>query len=228
GGIAGVSAAAFAAQAGARVVLLEREVVLSAHTTGRSAALYLSNYGPPQVRRLTVASRPFFDDPPDGFAATPLLSPRVQLWVGGSDDRELLAGLAEDGRRLDPTIRLVDGDEARRLCPVLRPEASVYGVLEPAAADIDVAALHAGFVRLLRSGGGVVATSSPVVAARWDGTAWSVQAGGQTYPCRALVDAAGAWGDAVAEAAGVRPVGLRPLRRTAATVRSEERRVGKE
>jgi D-arginine dehydrogenase len=218
GGIAGVSAAAFAAQGGAQVVLLEREPVLSAHTTGRSAALYLSNYGPAQVRRLTVASRAFFEAPPAGFASTPLLSPRGQLWVGGAADRDLLAGLADEGRALDPTIRFVDGDEVRRRCPVLRPEAAAYGVLEPGASDIDVAGLHAGFVRLLRAAGGVVTTSASLVAARRDGSAWSVETVGRTYACAVLVDAAGAWGDVVASAAGVRPVGLRPLRRTAATV----------
>jgi D-arginine dehydrogenase len=101
---------------------------------------------------------------------------------------------------------------------VLRPEAAAYGVLEPGASDIDVAALHAGCVRLLRAAGGAVTRSAPVVAARWDGAAWAVETPAGAYGCAVLVDAAGAWGDVVAAAAGVRPVGLRPLRRTAATV----------
>src|SRR5450631_2643547 len=94
GGIAGVSAAAFAAAAGASVTLVERESALSAHTTGRSAALYLANYGPAQTRRLTLASRSFLDDPPAGFAQGPLLSPRGLVWVGSDADVELLHEVA--------------------------------------------------------------------------------------------------------------------------------------
>jgi D-arginine dehydrogenase len=218
GGIAGASAAAHAAQAGASVVLLERERALSMHTTGRSAALYLANYGLDQTRLLTVASRAFLERPPDGFSETPLLSPRGQLWVGGAGDAGLVVEAAEAGRVLDASIRLVDGDEVRRLCPVLRPAFSAAGVLEPGASDIDVAALHAGYVRQLRSAGGTVRTSAPVERADGQGGSWTVEAGDESYVCGCLVNAAGAWGDVVAATAGVRPLGLRPLRRTALTV----------
>ena len=218
GGIAGVSAAAFLAASGASVTLLERERALSAHTTGRSAALYLSNYGHEQTRRLTLASRAFFDQPPDGFCDTPLLSARGMLSVGGEADVEVVRAIAADGRRLDPSITEVSGEEARRLCPVLRPEYSVAGVYEPGAADIDVAGLHGGFVRMLRQHGGQVRRAAPVVGVGRGGAGWQVSTGDQTYKCTSVVDAAGAWGDQVAALAGLAPVGLRPLRRTALTV----------
>ena len=218
GGIAGVSAAAFLAASGASVTLLERERALSAHTTGRSAALYLSNYGHEQTRRLTLASRAFFDQPPDGFCDTPLLSARGMLSVGGEADVEVVRAIAADGRRLDPSITEVSGEEARRLCPVLRPEYSVAGVYEPGAADIDVAGLHGGFVRMLRQHGGQVRRAAPVVGVGRGGSGWQVSTGDETYKCTSVVDAAGAWGDQVAALAGLAPVGLRPLRRTALTV----------
>ncbi|MGA7281536.1 MAG: FAD-dependent oxidoreductase, partial [Acidimicrobiia bacterium] len=44
GGMAGVSAAAHLAPHGS-VILLEAESTLAAHTTGRSAALFVVNYG---------------------------------------------------------------------------------------------------------------------------------------------------------------------------------------
>ncbi|MDP7382917.1 MAG: FAD-dependent oxidoreductase, partial [Acidimicrobiales bacterium] len=50
GGIAGVSAAARLAEQGASVVLVEAEATLAFHTTGRSAAQYLENYGNDEVR----------------------------------------------------------------------------------------------------------------------------------------------------------------------------------
>jgi D-arginine dehydrogenase len=218
GGIAGVSAAAFLAEAGASVAMLERETVLSMHTTGRSAALYLANYGMQQTRRLTLASRSFLEHPPEGFAEAPLLAPRGMLFVGGESDLPHLQQLAETGRVLDPDITELDGAEARRLCPVLRPEHSVAGVLEPGASDLDVAGLHAGFVRMLRRAGGVVHRSAEVVAIRRTATGWTVTTSAGEHPCDVVVDAAGAWGDVVATLAGLAPVGLRPRRRTAATV----------
>ena len=64
GGIAGVSIGYALAQRGLSVHLLEAEATLAYHTTGRSAAQYLETYGNALVRRLTIASRPFFADPP--------------------------------------------------------------------------------------------------------------------------------------------------------------------
>jgi D-arginine dehydrogenase len=218
GGIAGVSAAAFAAQAGASVTLLERESALSMHTTGRSAALYLANYGLAQTRRLTVASRAFLEQPPEGFAQAPLLAPRGLVWVGAESDLAELAAVAEESRRYDPDVTELSGEQVRALCPVLRPEHSAGGVLEPGASDLDVAALHAGFVRMLRAHGGTVLRSAAVVGIERSGAGWTVATADATFPCDRVVNAAGAWGDEVAALAGLAPLGLRPLRRTALTV----------
>src|SRR5579885_1715548 len=69
-GIAGASAAA-ALAADRRVAVLEAEAIAGYHTTGRSAATWIQNYGPPDARVLTRLSRAFLDNPPDGFASTP-------------------------------------------------------------------------------------------------------------------------------------------------------------
>ena len=218
GGIAGVSAGAFVAAGGASVVLLERESALSVHTTGRSAALYLANYGLEQTRRLTWAARAFLDAPPDGFADAPLMSQRGMVFVGSAADSVALHELAAAGRLLDPAITELDSAEVLRLCPVLRPELVAGGVLEPGASDLDVAALHGGFTRQLRAYGGVVVRSAEVVGLTARETGWRVMTTAGSYDCSQVIDAAGAWGDEVAGLAGVAPIGLRPLRRTVATV----------
>jgi D-arginine dehydrogenase len=87
-GIAGASIAYWLAPHGS-VLLLERESQPGYHSTGRSAALYMESYGPPQVRALTCASRAFFDHPPEGFAEHPLLTPRGALFYAGAALREL-------------------------------------------------------------------------------------------------------------------------------------------
>lgn len=66
-------------------MLIEAEGQLGHHTTGRSAALFSETYGNHAVRSLTVASRSFFERPPEGFDR-PLLTRR-----GGGDDAFLAA-----------------------------------------------------------------------------------------------------------------------------------------
>jgi len=218
GGIAGVSAAYELARAGASVIVLEREADLAHHTTGRSAAQYLENYGEEAVRRLTLASRPFFEAPPAGFADAPLLAPRPMLEVGGPDRRDAVADLARRGAAMVPSIRLVDRAEIAVLCPVLRPAAAAWGAYEPEALDLDVMALHQGYVRGLRAAGGEIARSAEVGSITPDGAAWALATAGRTVRAGLLVNAAGAWADELAVSAGVARVGLRPLRRTAFTV----------
>ena len=55
-GIAGSTAAA-ALAADRRVALIEAEEAAGYHSTGRSAALWILNYGPPDVRTLSGLSR---------------------------------------------------------------------------------------------------------------------------------------------------------------------------
>jgi D-arginine dehydrogenase len=218
GGIAGVSAAHFLAQEGAAVLVVEREPVLAHHTTGRSAALYMENYGSVPVRRLALASRPFLAAPPDGLADADLLSPRPALEVGGPGRAEELDRRAARGTDLVSGIQLLSPAEVVALCPVVRVEQISGGVLDPGSMDIDVMALHQAFVRGLRRAGGAVRTAAPVVALDRVGGNWRVRMPDGELTAPIVVNAAGAWGDQLAGLAGVRPVGLRPLRRTAFTV----------
>jgi len=216
GGIAGVSAA-YELAGRADVVLLEREGQLAHHTTGRSAAAYLETYGGVTVRRLTIASRRFFTDPPEALDAPPLLSPRPLLWIGRESRRPLLEEMATAGQALVPSVRLIDTEEARVLCPALRPEHAAVAMVEPDAMDIDVAALHQAYVRGTRQRGGEILRSSPVVGLHRADGGWLVETPSSSRRADVLVNAAGAWADELASLAGVRPIGLLPLRRTAFT-----------
>ncbi|HEX2381638.1 MAG TPA: FAD-binding oxidoreductase [Acidimicrobiales bacterium] len=214
GGIAGVSAA-YELAARADVVLLEREEQLAHHTTGRSAAAYLETYGSQTVRRLTIASRDFFTDPPAELESPALLSPRPLLWIGPESRRPALEAMATAGQALVPSVQLIDAEYARALCPVLRPEHAAAAMLEPDAMDIDVAALHQAYVRGARQRGGEILRSSPVNGLRRDRDGWTVDTPSTSVRGDVVVNAAGAWADELAIMAGVAPIGLQPLRRTA-------------
>ena len=218
GGIAGVSAAHFLASAGAQVTVLDQEPALAQHTTGRSAAMYLENYGSTPVRRLVLSSRSFLEAPPEGLTDAALLSPRPALEVGGPDDGDHLRERARTGAALVADIRFLTPQEAVETCPALRLEALGGAVLAPGCMDLDVMALHQAFVRGLRRAGGSVRTGAPVVGLERVPGGWRVHSPAGSITARIVVNAAGAWGDAVASMAGAAPVGLRPLHRTAFTV----------
>jgi D-arginine dehydrogenase len=195
--------------------LLEAESTLAYHSTGRSAALYFENYGAPANRALTTASRTFFDDPPSGLVDHPLLERRGAMWVGTpAQEASLRSHLADSelsrhpGRWLGPL-------QASAIVPVLRPEYLVGAVLEPEALDLDVAGLHQAFVRGLRATGGEIRHTNRVEGLKRTRERWSIAAGGTSIEADVVVNAAGAWADAIAVLAGAAPVGLEPRRRTA-------------
>ena len=84
GGIAGLSAAA-ALAAHAKVTVLEAEEQIGFHSSGRSATMLHYALGDRLVRALTLASRLFFDDPPDGLSEAPL-GRRTPVLVFARDD----------------------------------------------------------------------------------------------------------------------------------------------
>lgn len=227
GGIAGVSVAwALATEPdgrprpGVEVILVEQETTLAHHTTGRSAAQLIENYGATALRPLTTTSLPFFRNPPTGLVDSPLLIERALLTVGGPDQDDAVERTLAEGALANPTITEIDAVEARRHAPLLRESDDHRYILEPESADIDVAGLHQAFVRGFRAAGGEIATTTRLDTARPNGTGWSVETTIGPLLADVVVNAAGAWGDVVAEAAGVEPVGLMPLRRTAFMVRS--------
>jgi len=214
-GIAGASIAHWLAQRG-RVVVLERESQPGYHSTGRSAALFLESYGTPQVRALTLASRAFLERPPEGFADVPILGPRGSLVVANAEQLDALRKHWDVLRAISPRARQLDTAEARALVPVLREDVVAGAVYEPDAADIDVHGLHQGYLRGAKRRGGTVVTDAELVAlARRDATWHATLRDGTRFEAPIVVDAAGAWCDAVARLAGVAPIGLVPKRRSA-------------
>lgn len=215
GGIAGMSAAAALAAAGAKVTLLEAEAQLAHHTTGRSAAIYFENYGHPTVRALSKESRRYFESPPAGSVDGPLLSPRGALVVATPDHVANLRRQVAEGRSHGTHVLELSAREATDLVPVLNEDQVAFASYEPDAADMDVAAIHQSFVRTFRRDGGTIATGVRVTEMTHTGR-WNVtSASGDHFEAAVVVNAAGAWCDEIGSLAGARPLGLIPKRRTA-------------
>lgn len=213
-GIAGVSVAYFAAEY-ARVLVLEREPQPAMHSTGRSAAMFMESYGSAQVRSLTRASRPFLQQPPPGFADVPLVSPRGALTIGKASQVEELRALHARLHAEGCPAQLLSSAQAIARVPVLRPEAVALALLDPLAMDLDVHALHQGFLRGARSRGARLVCSAEVMRLASAAGQWQIDTTAGRFVARQVVNAAGAWVDELAARAAVLPIQIQPRRRSA-------------
>ncbi|HXQ42807.1 MAG TPA: FAD-binding oxidoreductase [Candidatus Udaeobacter sp.] len=213
-GMAGASAAYELAAFGSALVL-EQEERPGYHSTGRSAALYTETYGNRTVRALTTAGKGFYLRPPTGFAEHPLLAPRGVLLIARADQKAAMDGFMTEMKSLAGRVSRLDGAAARARVPVLRADYVAEAAFDPDAMDIDVHALHGGYLRGLKARGGQVIVDAGVGALARVSGGWQVESKAGQFRGRVIVDAAGAWADEVAGLAGAQPVGLVPKRRTA-------------
>ena len=204
-GIAGASVAAHLAET-RRVLVLEMEDRPGYHSTGRSAAAFEPNYGPAPIRALTRAARAYFD-------GGNFLTPRETLFFMAEGQEQALEQLlaAQQG------MREIGIAQAKAKFPLLQDGYARRAILDPGTADIDVDLLHQGYLRLLKSRGGTVICSEPVMALERQ-AAWTITTPHHKFSTRIIVDAAGAWGDHVAQLAGATPIGLQPKRRSIAVL----------
>lgn len=208
-GIAGLSAAARLARHG-RTVVCEAEAVPGVHASGRSAAFAHFDMDAPLVRALTAASLPLLEEP--GARRHPA------LFIGLEGQEADLARVEAGYREWAPVERL-SAQEAQALVPVLKTGADgiIGALLDPNGRKLDAHALLEGHRRALLQAGGLVATNAPVEAIRFAEGRWQIDTPGQSFAAKVVVNAAGAWADAIAGMAGVAPLGIRPLRRTVIT-----------
>lgn len=204
GGIAGTSAAGRLADLGS-VRLIEAEDALAYHASGRSAALFEESYGTPAVVALNHASRRYHE-------TTQVLSPRGFMVVGVKGDEEQLA---QDLAKMK--LEAISVDEACAHMPILNRDLLCGAGYHADAWDIDTDRLVQDFARKARQNGTIV-TGAKVTAVTRLTNGWQVETGKGVFSGHKLVNAAGAWVDEVAAMAKVKPIGIRPLRRSMARI----------
>jgi len=211
-GIVGASCA-YALAPTHRVLLVETESQPGYHTTGRSAALFEEAYGPRIIRQITRASRGFLEAPPSGFSEHPLMTPRGALFIAAAGkDASVEKGLAD---ALPGTVVEIDRQAALDLCPPLDPEWLDRALYDKAAMDMDVHAIHRGYLKGFKAAGGALVCDAELQGLDRAAGMWTLRTKAGTFRAAHVVNAAGAWADRVAGLAGVRKVGIVPKRRTA-------------
>ena len=218
GGIAGLSAASVLSRHG-KVTVLEAETQIGFHSSGRSATMLHYALGDPLVRALTLASRAFFEDPPPGFSDAPLGQRKAVLIHAREEE---LGALDELQAAIAPFAELerVGEQGILDLCRVIRTGegGAVAALADRNGIRLDPHALLQGHARALRERGGEVVTAARAHSIVRSGNLWQVTTErGDSFSAPILINAAGAWADALAALGGVGPLGLQPLKRTIIT-----------
>lgn len=216
-GIAGASLAAALAPH-RRVLMVEAEDMAGYHATGRSAAFWHESYGGADVQPLTTASYRALARPDADFSANGFLHPRAAVTLGRGSERAEIAAFDALFSSHGVAVERVGGARLAALVPSLLPDWS-EGAFEPACSDIDVAGLHAAYLRAAKRAGATLLLRGPLRSARYHAAGWEVELGDSSLRAGAIVNAAGAWADSVALACGVRPLGIQPYRRTVVQLR---------
>jgi len=220
-GMAGASMAYELSSRGASVVVLEAEAHAAYHTTGRSAAFYMVGYGNSTVRAVTVASKTFYDHPPEGFCDHPLLKPLGALYIAKSSQQAQLQQVYQGVSSLLEGVALVDAPFVLEKVPQLRKSYVDAGFWEPSAKEIDVAALLQGYIKLAKRQHTQFVFNARVNSLCKKGDVWTISTDSGEFTAKKIVNAAGAWADKLAKLAGAKPVGLIPKKRTVCVAQPE-------
>ena len=210
-GVAGLGAAYFLAP-DAKVIVLEACEAPCTQTSGRSAAVYLTTYGPKGVIDLSIQSGPFYRDPPDGFTDSALLTPRGELHLDDQNG-EVLGPKIAAGEIEEVTI-----DDALAMVPILRREGLAMAAFDGAAEDIDVDLVTGGFLRGMKAAGGKVVLNARVERLLRANGVWRASTPAGDFEAPIVINAAGAWASHVATMAGATPIHVEPRRRSAAII----------
>lgn len=148
--------------------------------------------------------------------------PRGALYLASLGQQALLDQLKQELEPSCPRLELLDAAQTLARVPGLRPEIILGALYDPDAQDMDVHAIHQGFLRgFLQRGkaaGSALRTLASLTSARHDGHHWQLHfADGQQLLATTVVNAAGAWADELGALLGAKPIGLVPHRRSAFT-----------
>ena len=110
----------------------------------------------------------------------------------------------------------ISPEDAKFMVPIINTDVVAHAAHADHAWDIDTDLLLQDFARTARSHGANIITDARVTAIAKIPTGWRVSTANGDHTAKIVINAAGAWVDAIAKLAGITPHGFTPLRRSMA------------
>ena len=207
GGIAGISVAALLSKF-SKVTLLEAEENLGYHASGRSAAIFIKDYGNESVKALTYLSSEYLKRENGG-----VLSPRGLLLLTGKEGEDKFVS---EYRQLG--MEEIPISIASKKIPLLNRSSINKAAFREDVFDIDTDQLFQNFLKQAQKNGTNIEKNSEVSRINYNQKKWTVFTSHKEFSSKILINAAGAWVDKVALLAGISPIKFSPYRRSIARV----------
>ena len=209
-GIAGISLAS-KLSSDLSVCVIEKEKLLSYHSTGRSFAFYVESYGNETIRKLTKASKNYFLQN-NNINSRKLLNKRGALYVANHNQINSRNNLYNE---LDsPLIKILDKKQTLEKLPCLKEDYVNSSLYDLEASDIDVDLLYNTYLKKFKNTKGVVLTDIQILEFKRNKKNWEIKTNNNTFHCKIIVNAAGAWADEIAKKINTKIINLIPKRRT--------------
>ncbi len=203
GGVAGTSCAYHLARGGTAVLLLER-TALAAASSGRSAAFIETQYSEPDRIRMCVYGRNLYAELNDSYPLDFRVRGKLLLGRTADERRTFEASIAlQRELGVDDSVILDHAELAARFA-ALRFDGDEFALYGPRDGYLDPVAPAHAYAAAAGEAGATVRPSSEVRAISHLGGGFTVRTDRETVAADAIVIAAGAWVDAVAEMIGLR------------------------
>jgi D-arginine dehydrogenase len=195
------------------LLVLEQEAIPGYHASGRNAAMVRQCVPDLALDELTREGANFIRNPPDDWPEPVRFRQNGSLLLGSGKGWDKLKQDARMGVGAGIEMELWTPEQARRRVPVLG-DASFDGAAWCATDGItDIHALLSGYLKAAAARGAKFRYGAGVRAVKRQGPLFQVVTEGSAVQTRTVVNASGAWANAVGAIAGATRLPLRPCRR---------------
>jgi len=212
-GIAGISIASELSEY-LNVCVLEKEGLISYHSTGRSLAFYLESYGNEVIRQLTSASKDFFYNRIDTTSKNILIKKRGVIHIANKFQTIKLKYLYETLTKNNENFKILNKLQTMDLLPCLNDEYVDSSIYDSEASDIDVNAIYNIYLKNLTKNNGKVITDIKITEFLHQVHGWKILTNQDEFYTKIIVNAAGAWCDLIATNVGAKKINIVPKKRT--------------
>src|SRR5512145_2661205 len=214
-GFAGAATAYHLTQRGCTdIVILERETIPGFHSSGRNAAMIRQCVSDEALAYLARDGASFLRNLPDDWPVPVQYKRNGSLLLGNGAGWERLRQDAERGRALGIDVQPWTPEQAKGRVPALEGADFDGALWCPSDGVIDIHALLSGYLKAAAAKGARIRYGAQVTGVERLGAGrFQITTDDEAFATDVLIDAAGAWANALAKIAGAAELPLRPCRR---------------